>query len=133
MIWEVWHSCSSFLPCLIFQIVLVIYTKYNIKSVVFPSILLSMRYNHLSGIAIRHFAALDCFAKSYNDQGCVIHYHSVCIWLFIFCICTLLNNVMQLWLYCWVKHGFCDKDGGQFDFHVGKRWQVSFLALTWDK
>ena len=89
-------SCSSFLLCLTFQIVLVKYTKYNIISGVFSSILLSMRYNHLSGITIRHFAALDFFAKSYIDQGCVIHYHSVCIWLFIFCICTLFNNVMQL-------------------------------------
>ena len=43
----------------LFQIVLVKYTKYNIISEVFSSILLSMRYNHLSVITIRHFAALD--------------------------------------------------------------------------
>ena len=85
-----------FLPCLTFQIVFMISTKYNIISGVISSILLSMRYNHLSGITIRHFAVLCFFAKSYIDQGCVFHYHSVCIWLFICCVCTLLKNVMQL-------------------------------------
>ena len=55
-------SCSFFLQCLTFQMVLVIYTKCKIISGVFSSILLSMRYNHLSGITIRHFAALDFFA-----------------------------------------------------------------------
>ena len=89
-------SGSSFLPCLTFQTILVIYIKYNIISGVFPSKILSMRYNHISGKTIRHFTALDFFAKSYIDQDCVIHYHSVCIWSFIFCICTLLKNDKQL-------------------------------------
>ena len=45
---------------------LVIYTKYNIISGVFLSILLSMRHNHLSCITIRYFAALDVFAKNHT-------------------------------------------------------------------
>ena len=80
-------------------------------------------YNHLSGITIRHYGALDFCAKSYIGQGCAIHYHSVCIWLFIFCICTLFKNVMQLCL-------FVIRMEDSFDFHVGKRVASHLLALT---
>ena len=79
-----------------------------------------MGYNHLSGITIRYFAALDCFAKSYIDQGCVIYYHSVCIccsFLYLYLVqechaaVTLLLSEACL---------FVIRMKDSFEFHVGK-------------
>ena len=73
------NSGSSFLLCLTFQTIMVIYIKYNIISGIFLSIILSIRYNHLSGKTIILFCCSGVSAKSYIDHGCVIHYHIVYI------------------------------------------------------
>ena len=65
-------------------------------------------------ITIRLFCCFGLFfTKSYIGQGCVTNYHSVCIWLFICCICTLLNAERS--------KAFCDEDRGQFWFLCWKK------------
>ena len=48
------------------QTILVVYIKYNIISGVLPSIILSMRYNHLSGITLRLFLLLWTFLLNHT-------------------------------------------------------------------
>ena len=80
-----------------------------------------MRYNHLSGITIRHFAALELFAKSYIDQGCVIHDHSLhlvvpILYLYLVQECHAAVTLLLSEACLFVK-----RMEDRFIFHFGKR------------
>ena len=88
-----------------------------------------MRYNHLSCITIRHFAALDFLLNHTLIR--VVSSISQCLRLVVPILYLYLVQQCHAAVTLLLSEAcFCDKDGGQFDLNVGKRWQVTFLALT---